>query len=209
MTTRIRWLGFLSVFLLWCSGPAVWGEDWPEWRGRGRLGVWGEEGILERFPSGGLQVKWRTAIGSGYAGPAVAEGRVFVLDYRKDPQNRTLEGVERLLCLEETSGRILWTHEWQTSYRRLMATYPIGPRATPTVDGGRVYVVGATGVLRCLNAEEGSLLWEKDYVRDYGTSVPVWGVTGAPLVAGRPGPRSSGRWEGRASFRSIPEACTR
>ena len=52
-------------------------EDWPQWRGAGRLGVWHEDGIVEQFPDGGLQVAWRTPLGSGYAGPAVADGRVF------------------------------------------------------------------------------------------------------------------------------------
>src|SRR5580765_3925595 len=63
--------------------------DWPEWRGRGRLGVWTESGILDRFPAQGLQVVWRTPVHSGYAGPAVAGGRVFVADYA---QTRVLRG---------------------------------------------------------------------------------------------------------------------
>ena len=65
-----------------------------------------------------------------------------------------------------------------------MFSYAVGPRATPTVDGNRVYVVGATGRLLCLNVETGDLLWEKDYIADYGTSVPTWGVASAPLVDG-------------------------
>ena len=67
-----------------------------------------------------------------------------------------------------------------------MASYAIGPRATPTVDGDRVYVVGATGRLFCLNVESGQVIWEKDYVADYDTSVPTWGTVSAPLVDGEP-----------------------
>ena len=164
-------------------GPAA-AEDWPQWRGAGRLGVWHETGIVERFPESGLQVAWRAPIGSGYAGPAVADGRVFVLDWQADPDSRTLDGTERALALDEETGAVLWTHEWTTSYQIIQARYAIGPRATPTVDGERVYVVGATGRLWCLDAATGAVVWQKDFIADYDTTVPTWGVTSAPLVDG-------------------------
>ena len=159
-------------------------DDWHQWRGVDRLGVWHETGILEQFPNEGLQVLWRVPIGSGYAGPAVADGRVFVLDWVEDPQTRTLDGTERLIALDESTGALLWTYEWHTSYRMLMQTNAIGPRATPTVDGDRVYVVGATGILVCLDVATGKPLWQTNYVTDYDTSVTPWGVTSAPLVDG-------------------------
>jgi outer membrane protein assembly factor BamB len=124
-------------------------------------------------------VKWRTPIHGGYAGPAVAEGRVFVTDFRR---TRATKGIERALCLDELTGRILWNRQWETDYRGL--DYASGPRATPTVDGNRVYVLGAMGMLQCLDVKTGAILWTKDFVRDYGTQVPVWGMSGAPLVEG-------------------------
>ncbi len=168
----------LSLLLI---SPAAFGEDWPEWRGKGRLGAWTETGILETFPAQGLSVKWRTPIRSGYAGPAVSGGRVFLLDFEQTVNTR---GVERALSLDEQTGRILWTREWEVDYIGLQRTYAIGPRATPTVDGDRVYVLGAKGALLCLNATNGEIIWRKDFVKDYGTQVPVWGMTGAPLVDG-------------------------
>ncbi len=173
------------VLVLAGGGPGLAAaEDWPQWRGAGRLGVWHEEGIVDRFPDSGLHVAWRTPLGSGYAGPAVAGGRVFVLDWRQDPDSRTLDGTERVVALDEETGAVLWTHAWRTSYRGLMARYAIGPRATPTVDGDRVYAVGATGRLWCLDAGSGAVVWSTDYVAEYDTSVPTWGVTSAPLVDG-------------------------
>ena len=173
----------LAVALPPAASPAA-AEDWPQWRGAERLGVWHEDGIVDRFPDGGLQVDWRVAIGSGYAGPAVADGRVFVLDWRLDPDSRTLDGTERALALDEQTGAVLWTHEWSTSYQIIQARYAIGPRATPTVDGDRVYVVGATGRLWCLDAATGAVIWDKDYIEQYDTTVPTWGITSAPLVDG-------------------------
>ncbi len=182
-STWLTW-GTAIALATGCGVVAVSADDWEQWRGNGRLGVWHERGIIELFPDDGLTVTWRTSLRSGYAGPAVADGRVFVLDWRENTGSRTLDGTERAVALDEATGAVLWTHEWQTSYRMLMASYAVGPRATPTVDGDRVYVVGATGRLFCLDVETGDVIWEKDYVADYDTSVPTWGVASAPLVDG-------------------------
>jgi len=176
--------GTATAVVLGCSAVSVDADDWEQWRGADRLGVWHERGIIESFPDEGLTVTWRAPLGSGYSGPAVADGRVFVLDWREDTGSRTLDGTERAVALDEETGAVLWTHEWQTSYRMLMASYAVGPRATPTVDGDRVYVVGSTGRLFCLDVETGDVIWEKDYVADYDTSIPTWGVASAPLVDG-------------------------
>src|SRR5258708_39321673 len=101
----------------------LYADDWPEWRGKGRLGVWNESGILDEFPKDGLAIQWRTPIKGGYAGPSVADGRVFVTDF-----TRTLntKGSERILCLDEKTGRILWTQQWDADYIGLMDTYAVG-----------------------------------------------------------------------------------
>ena len=159
-------------------------EDWAQWRGSDRLGVWEESGILESFPAAGLRVKWRAPVRSGFSGPAVADGRVFVLDWQEDPASRTMDGTERAVAFDEETGELLWTHQWQTTYRMLMASYAVGPRSTPTVDGDRVYVVGSTGRLFCLNVETGAVIWSKDYVEQYDTNIPTWGTASSPLVDG-------------------------
>jgi len=172
----------IALSALTASMPLL-AEDWTQFRGPGRLGVWHETGIVETLPDE-LKVTWRTPIGGGYSGPAVADGRIFVADWFEDPESRTVDGTERALALDEQTGEILWTHEWQTTYRMLVYSYAVGPRATPTVDGDRVYVLGATGRLFCFDVETGAVRWEKDYVADYDTSVPVYGVASAPLVDG-------------------------
>ena len=176
-------VSLLAGLLALTAATGLSAKDWPQWRGEERRGVWTETGILEAFPDTGLTVKWRAPVNGGYAGPAVADGRVFVLDY-VETEPRTMDGTERLLALDEETGEVLWSHEWTTTYRMLMFTYATGPRATPTVDGDRVYVTGSTGRILCLEAATGDVVWEKDTVAEYDTSIPIWGTSSAPLVDG-------------------------
>ena len=161
------------------AAPGAWAEDWPEFRGKGRHGVWNESGILAEFPAEGLDVVWRTPINRGYSGPAVADGRVFVSDFERTDG---LSGIERAVCLDEQTGEILWTHEWDANYTNIL--WDEGPRATPTVDGDRVYVQGAAGKLLALDVETGEPLWSRDYREQYGADMPMYGFSSAPLVDG-------------------------
>jgi outer membrane protein assembly factor BamB len=173
-----------ATVLLAGAAARLGADDWPEWRGKGRTGVWHETGIVERFTDAALPVVWRAPVHAGYAGPSVAGGRIFVVDARPVDGKRAHQMMERAVALDEQTGRTLWTHEWETNYSGLQLVYAIGPRATPTVDGDRVYVLGAMGNLLAIDAASGRVLWEKDYVKDFNASVPTWGMSGAPLVDG-------------------------
>lgn len=154
--------------------------DWPEWRGAGRTGIWTEEGILDTFAETGLEFTWRVPVHHGYAGPAVADGRVFVTDFEESDE--PLAGTERVLALNEETGEILWTHTWEVSTRGVQAKYANGPRATPTVDGDRVYVLGMMGDLFCLNVFKGEVLWQTNYGEAFNAILPMWGMSSPPLV---------------------------
>lgn len=164
-------------------------EDWPQWMGPNRNGTYSEAGLIEAAPASGLKLKWRAPIAAGYAGPAVADGRVFVTDYVKTSGTATnnpggrdkLEGSERILCLDEATGEVLWKHEYNRPYN---LSYPNGPRATPTVDEDRVYVLGAEGDLTCLNVESGEVVWQRQLAEEYKTEAPIWGYAAHPLVHG-------------------------
>ena len=176
------WLG-AGVIVALAAGH-LQAEDWPQWRGIARDGVWHETGVVEQFAGDGLVVTWRAPVRAGFAGPAVAGGRVFVLDYQETPGSRTLDGHERLVVFDEETGAHLWEQEWPSTYRNLQVKYAIGPRAVPTVDGDRVYVLGAAGLLSAFNTQAGALLWRVDTVAEYGATVPVQGTSQAPLVEG-------------------------
>ena len=178
-----------TLSVLWTSLGTAQADDWPQWLGPKRDSVWREEGIVREFPVEGLKVLWRVPIAMGYAGPAVAGGRVFVTDYVRragegisGPMGRDkLEGTERVLCFDAASGKQLWKYEYECPY---FISYPDGPRCTPTVDGDRVYTLGAEGNLLCLAAADGRVLWSKELKKEYAIEAPYWGFSGHPLVDG-------------------------
>jgi outer membrane protein assembly factor BamB len=178
-----------SVVLL--QGGALRADDWPQWLGPRRDSVWRETGILERFPEGGPKVRWRTPINAGYTGPAVAEGRVYVMDRQaapgaKKPANDfargKIAGSERVLCLNEVDGKILWTREYDCPYT---VSYPLGPRTTPLVKDQKVYTLGTEGNLFCLDARTGNVLWKRELKKDYKVDAPFWGFSSHPLLDGQ------------------------
>jgi outer membrane protein assembly factor BamB len=168
----------------------VSGDDWPQWMGPARDSIYRETGVLETIPTTGLTVKWRTPLGGGYAGPAVVGERLFVADYvsasadfSNDPSNRTSrQGKERIQCLNAVTGAVVWSHEYDRPYS---ISYAYGPRATPTVSGGKVYFLGAEGNLLCLDAASGKLLWQHDLQAEYKAPPPIWGFCGHPLIDGQ------------------------
>ena len=183
------WRLLCAVPCLLClvSGFVLQAEDWPQWLGPQRDSVWRESGILKVFPPGGPPIRWRTPIGPGYSGPIIANGRVYLTD-RHVPapqaagataQQATGPGGERVLCLDEKDGHLVWKHEYECVYA---VSYPAGPRVAPLVDGAHLYTLGAEGNLFCLNATDGKVVWSRELKKDFGIKAPLWGFAGHPLV---------------------------
>jgi outer membrane protein assembly factor BamB len=180
----------LALVALCSQVTRSFAEDWPQWLGAKRDAIWRENGIVDKFPLGGPTIKWRTPIEAGYSGPAVANGKVYITDRLlakgttapKDPFAKIeVPGNERVICLNEADGKVLWVHEYDCPYK---IAYPLGPRTTPIVHEGKVYTLGAEGNLVCLNAESGSPVWEHDLKKEYKVKAPLWGFSSHPLVDG-------------------------
>ena len=165
-------------------------EDWPQWLGAKRDGVWRETGIVDKFPAGGPKVLWRQPCGAGYSSPTVANGKLFLSEFvpnegEKLPsggfsKSRTI-GKERLSCRDAATGREAWVVDFPVTYT---ISYPGGPRVMPTVDGERVYTMGAMGDLRCHEVANGKLVWSKNFPKDYEAQIPIWGFSSHPLIDG-------------------------
>jgi outer membrane protein assembly factor BamB len=179
-----------AMTLCLLTPAALLADDWPQWLGPKRDGVWREKGLVKKLPDD-LEPLWRTKIGTGYSGPAVLGERVYVMDRQRavgkdgKPLRATRDGVpgkERVLCLNAKSGAIIWEHEYDCPYR---VSYSSGPRVTPLVRDGRVYVLGTMGDLKCLNEKDGKPVWEKNLLKAYKLDdPPVWGYAAHPLLVG-------------------------
>jgi outer membrane protein assembly factor BamB len=168
----------LTLHLL--LSAALRADDWPQWRGPNRDGVWDETGILQFFPAEGLKVRWRVPVGWGFSSPVVAQGRVYLADSElMKPKAR-----ERLRCFDESTGKTLWTHAYDVAYEAWAfdPTQEIGPVATPIVHDGKIYTLGRLGHLFCLDAKKGEVLWQRNLEKDYaGAFAPG---TPSPLIEG-------------------------
>ncbi len=152
------------------SSPAYW----TSFRGPRRDGVYAEQPILTDWSPPRPARKWRQPCGGGYASFAVAEGRAFTIEQRRDD--------EVVVAYDVATGRELWTHAYPARFEEWMGGE--GPRATPTYHDGLVYSLGATGELCCLGAANGRLLWQKNILTENSSANLRYGMAASPLVIG-------------------------
>ncbi len=173
---RSVWAALTALLLT----AAVRADDWPQWRGPTRDGVWHEAGVPDRLPPGGLKVQWRAPVGPGWSSPVVAKAKVYLTDsLLKRPKAH-----ERVLCFDAATGRPLWTYAYEVTYPdwSFTAGQEAGPSATPIVDEGKVYSLGGNGHVVCLDAAKGTLLWERRLEKDY--EVEILKCRASPLIDG-------------------------
>jgi outer membrane protein assembly factor BamB len=163
------------------TGPT---PEWPQWRGPLRDGVAHFPDLLTAWSKGGPAVLWQAPSGQGYSAVAVAGGRAFTLVRQ--------QGGEAVVCWDAATGKERWRRAYDVN---TSPQYP-GPRATPSVDGDRVYTLSATGLFHCLDAATGAVRWDHDLRHDFQAAGGQWGHACSPLVEGRlvilmPGGRGS------------------
>jgi len=150
------------------AGPA----DWYQWRGPNRDGKAHERGLLQEWPAGGPPLAWRASgAGTGYSSFAASGGRLFTQGAR--------EGTEYVMAFDAATGRKVWE---TARGRRFRNERGDGPRGTPTVDGGRLYALGGTGDLACLDVATGRVVWSVNVLETFGGRNPNWGLSESPLV---------------------------
>lgn len=148
--------------------------DWPQWLGPDRTGMSTETGFLKTWPKNGPEVLWKKNLGVGFSGISVVDGRVFTMFAKGDD--------EFVVCLNEASGEEIWRFRTGGMYEEWQGGD--GPRSQPTVDGDRVYVLGAEGRLYALNVGNGEAIWSVNLVDGLGGRLPRFGFSTSPLVEG-------------------------
>lgn len=147
-------------------------DDWPQWRGPNRDGRSAETGLLKDWPAGGPALAWRAAgAGEGYSSFATSQGRLFTLGARG--------GTEYVIAFDAASGKRLWETAHGTRFSNDRGD---GPRATPTIEGDRVYAFGASGDLSVLDAATGKVHWTVNVLKQFRGSNIQWGLSESPLV---------------------------
>lgn len=158
-------------------GPGVAATDlpgsWPCFRGENRDGISAEPvPLLEKWPEKGPPALWSMDLGEGYAGAAIRNGRVYVLDYDRESQ------ADVMRCLSFADGKEIWKFTYPNPVKRNHGM----SRTTPYVLDDCVIALGPKCHLSCLDAATGTFRWGIDLVRDFGTEVPPWYAGQCPLV---------------------------
>ena len=153
-------------------------DDWPQWRGPRRDGVWREVGLVGRMPDGAIPLLWKVEIAGGYSGPTVADGRVYVSDRHVDGNDQ----YERIHCFDSRDGDSLWSHRYERTY--IDVAHDAGPRASVTIHDQRAYALGTMGDLLCLDAARGTVHWHQDLNSTFNVRMPIWGLACSPLIDG-------------------------
>jgi len=168
----MKWKLFLAFLLGIANLPAA---DWPNWRGPNFDGISTE---TDWDPEKIDNVLWKTEVGTGFSGVAVANGRVYTLGH----DGRKSGGKETVYCLDVKSGKKIWSDTY--SAQLLPNLHEGGPAATPTIHGDHVYTLGKDGKFNCYLAESGKKIWGRDVLADSGMNRPAdWGFAGSPLIS--------------------------
>ena len=150
------------------------GGDWPQWRGPNRDGISKETGLLKQWPAGGPPLVWKaTGAGGGYSSFSIANGRLYTMGLRGDR--------EYIIAFDVANGKEIWATPHGSAFRNDRGD---GPRGTPTVDGERLYALGGSGDLSCLDARTGRSIWTMNVLSKFGGSNIKWGISESPLVMG-------------------------
>jgi outer membrane protein assembly factor BamB len=147
-------------------------HDFPQFLGPARLAEVDDVRLATDWRQAPPRQLWRQPIGAGWSSFAVVGNYAFTQEQRGDD--------ELVVCYRRDTGALVWSHAARGRFESVMGGD--GPRATPTLHAGRLYAIGATGWLKCLDGNSGRVLWSRDIVTENHAAVPMWGISGSPLV---------------------------
>jgi outer membrane protein assembly factor BamB len=172
--TKKGFKGLMMIGIAIICGTFMLGEDWPQYLGPNRDSTSSQKGILRTWPEDGPEVLWTVDVGIGYGGPAVKDGKVYLLD-------RDDEVGDMMRCFNLSNGKELWRYEYDAPGSVM---FP-GSRSVPAVDGNRVYSCGPYGDLYCIDVDTHKPVWNNNVWADFGgDKIPMWAITQCPLIYG-------------------------
>ena len=163
----------ITIGLFLTLTPWMQAADWPQLLGPARDGHSDETKLKWDWPASGPPIAWKKEVGTGWAGPVVASGKL-ILFHRVDDD-------EVVACFDPATGKEQWTFKYRSRYRDDFG-FDNGPRATPTIANGKVFTLGANGDLHAFDLASGNKLWARNLLADYKASKGFFGVACSPLV---------------------------
>lgn len=177
----------VAIVMVVMGAISASGQDWPQWRGPQRTGLSSETGLLKQWPAEGPRKVWSiNGLGEGYGALAIKGDRILV--------QGTNGSASVVYCLNRADGKTIWSAALGPKRDESRGN---GPRATPTIDEERVYVLTENGDLACLRLRDGSPIWRKNILKEFGGENPHWMISESPLIDGNrvivsPGGRNAG-----------------
>lgn len=157
--------------------PKDAGKDWPQFRGPARDNISKETGLLKEWPQGGPPLAWKAkGVGDAHSTVAIAGGKIFT--------GGKIGDAVAVVALNEKDGTQAWKTDIGMPGRSPEGQGGTGPRATPTVDGDMVYMIGPAGDVVALKAADGKEVWHINMVKDFGGSPPHWDYSESATVDG-------------------------
>lgn len=164
----------LAALLLIAASVPVTADDWTNFRGPNYDGISAESDWKAEFPETGPKEAWRASVGIGASSVTVQGDRLLTMGNEDDKDS--------IICIDINSGKELWRHTYPCAFEK--RGYDGGTSATPTIDGDRVYALSYDGQLKALNLADGSVIWEKHLVDDFGGELTKWKYSCSPLIQG-------------------------
>jgi outer membrane protein assembly factor BamB len=147
--------------------------NWPQWQGPQRNCLTNEKGLLKTWPEGGPKLRWLfDKCGTGYSGPAIVDGRLYIMGAR--------DGEDQLFAIDAETGSEFWAAPISSEFHN---DWGDGPRGTPTFDKGRLFALSGSGTLVCIDAKSGREIW-RTTMESLGGQIPHWGFTESVLIDG-------------------------
>lgn len=182
MRAHISAMIAVGALLISLTAAHAAADDWPNWRGPHHDGISHEQHWGGEWPTCEPNVVWTAQVGTGFSSIAVAKGRLYTMGNRELTVGTSKRAHDIVSCFDANDGEPLWTSAYEASLTP--DSYEGGPSATPTVADGRVYTFSKKGKTFCLDANDGTVVWQCDLATKYGVKAPSWGFAGSPYIYG-------------------------
>lgn len=175
--SKTRNFVFFSLFAVVFIPSLFFAQEWTQWRGPQRDGALTKFSAPASWPKS-LTLKWKTPTGTGFSSPLVSRNRIYLHTRNEE------RGLEVITCLDLDTGKLVWEQNYPVSFNKNQYAVKMGkgPNSTPILYDGKLYTLGVTAVLSCLDASTGKLLWRKDYSQQIDTSKLFCGTAMSPMI---------------------------